>query len=166
MTVIQRVTRPMKKATESEVKGVCAADSEQQVPRELSIDSDEKFLTKGDSCTLGYKGYLGTDEECFGEKVVVRPANKSEQINFHRIADPKYFEGRWVYAEKGSASRRNKNHLKENNMKFGIIHKASSNKHFSRSRKIFNKIISRKRWRVEQNFGILKRKFKTREQDI
>ena len=99
--------------------------------------------------------HLATDEECFGEKVVVRPANESEQINFHRIADPKYFEGRWVYADKGSASRRNRNHHKENNMRSGIMHKASSNKPLSHSRKTFNKIISRKRWRVEQSTGYL-----------
>ena len=159
-TGIQSVAPPTKKPTESEVQEVCADGAEQQEPRKSLKDSDATFIKRGNSCNLGYKGYLATDEEGFGEKVVVRPANESEQINFHRIADPKYFEGRWVYADKGSASRRNRNHLKENNMKSGIMHKASNNKTLSHSRKTFNKIISRKRWRVEQSFGIIKRKFK------
>ena len=158
-TLVQSAARPLKKPNEEEMQEVSTEKGAEQKKRKLSHDPDATFLKKGDTCTLGYKGYLATDEEGFGEKVVVRPANESEQINFHRIADPKHFEGRWVYADKGSASRKNRNHLKENNMKSGIMHKASRNKPLSHSRKTFNKIISRKRWRVEQSFGILKRKF-------
>ena len=160
-TVIQSAARPMKKPKESEVQEVSADSEEQPVQRELSKDPDATFSRKGDNSTLGYKGYLATDEEGYGEKVVVRPANESEQINFDKIADPTYFEGRRVYADKGSASRKNRDYLKENKMKSGIMHKASRNNPLRHSQKIFNKLISKKRWRVEQSFGILKRRFKS-----
>ena len=86
---------------EEETQEVSTEKEAEQKKRKLSHDPDATFLKKVDSCTLGYKGYFATDEEGFGEKVVVRPANESEQINFHRIAEPKYFEGRWVYAYHG-----------------------------------------------------------------
>ena len=98
----------------------------------------ENALEKGDSCTLGYKGNLATDEEGYGEKVVVRPSNESEQINFNKIADPNYLEGRRVYADKGSNSRSNRAIVKVNNMKSGITHKASRNNPFKHSQKTFS----------------------------
>ena len=46
-------------------------------------------------------------------------------------------------------------------MKSGIMHKARRNNPLRHSQMKFNKLISKKRWRVEQSFGILKRRFKS-----
>lgn len=158
-TVIQSAARPLKKPTEEEAQLVSPEDAAEREPRKLSKDPDATFHKRGNTCILGFKGYLAADVEGYGEKVVVRPASESEQDNFSKIADPKYFEGRWVYADKGSASKKNRDYLKASNMKSGIMHKAARNNPLSHSRKTFNRLISRKRWRVEQSFGILKRKF-------
>ncbi len=176
-TVIQSAARPMKKPKEEEVQEISQEEAQEvtreevqeqevsqeersnQEPRQLSKDPDATFHRRGNTCVLGYKKNLATDEEGDGEKVVVRPVNESECINFDKIADPKRFDGRWIYSDKGSASKKNRDYLKEINMKSGIMHKASSNKPLSQSRKTFNRLISKKRWRVEQSFGILKRKF-------
>ena len=67
---------------------VCADGAKKQEPRELSKDSDATFIKKGNSCNLRYKVYLAKDKEGYDEKVVVRPANESEQINFRKNRRP------------------------------------------------------------------------------
>ena len=88
---------------------------------------------------------LATDEKGCGEKVVVRPVNESEQINLSKIVDPKLFKGRCIYTENGSASKKNRDYLKENDLKSGIMHKASKNTPLGQSRKTLNRLISKKR---------------------
>ena len=158
-TVIRSAARPLRKPTEEESREVSTEEEVKREARELSKDPDATFLKRGNSGVLGFKGYGASDEEGYIEKVFVRPANESEQDHFCPIADPKYFEGKRVYADKGSASKKNRSYLKENNMKSGIMYKAHSHHPLRPSQKRFNRLISSKRWRIEQCFGILKRKF-------
>ncbi len=63
-------------------------------------------------------------------------------------------------ADKGYCSAENRFKLKIKGFKDGLMYKAFKNKPLSRWQKLFNKIISKTRYIVEQGFGTLKRKFK------
>lgn len=78
-TVVQRVACSLKKPTGEESHTVSTEEGVEREPRKLSKDPDATFHKKGNTCFLGYKGYLATDVEGFGENVFVRPANESLQ---------------------------------------------------------------------------------------
>jgi len=64
-----------------------------------------------------------------------------------------------IYTDKGYTSKQNREFLKEKKLKDGIMHKASKGKELNKWQKLKNKLISKKRFIVEQTFGTLKRKF-------
>ena len=64
-----------------------------------------------------------------------------------------------VLADKGYASKRNREIAKENGLKDGIMHKAQVNRPLSKREKLINKLISKTRYVVERTFGTLKRQF-------
>jgi transposase, IS5 family len=49
--------------------------------------------------------------------------------------------------------------LKSKSLKNGLMYRAFRNTSISKRMKQFNKLISRTRWRIEQCFGTIKRKF-------
>jgi len=160
-TIIESASRPKKviknidsdrdEKTEDE-------NSENEVSIEYSKDSDAKWLKKGKKCFFGYKGFIATDsEDGYIENVHLTPANKSEMNNLENAI--KNTNSKRVYADKGYASKKNREILKKRNILDGILYKASRNKPLSKWEKIRNKLISKKRFIVEQAFGTLKRKF-------
>ena len=68
-------------------------------------------------------------------------------------------EGTRVQADKGFFSAENKKMLQEKKLKNGLMYKAFRNKPLTDRMKQFNKLISKTRWRIEQCFGTLKRRF-------
>ena len=62
--------------------------------------------------------------------------------------------------DKGYASRENREALKNKGIKDGIMHKAYKNKPLTRWQRLFNKIVSKTRYIIEQCFGTIKRRFK------
>ncbi|MCP4482255.1 MAG: transposase, partial [bacterium] len=64
-----------------------------------------------------------------------------------------------LYADKGYASLKNREILKSRGIKDGIMHKAARNRPLTAREKLKNKLISSKRFIVEQCFGTLKRRF-------
>ena len=63
-------------------------------------------------------------------------------------------------ADKAYSSKEHRRILKEYSIKDGIMHKATRNHPLRYSQKKFNRLISRKRLKIEQGFGTLKRIFK------
>jgi IS5 family transposase len=61
---------------------------------------------------------------------------------------------------RGYASQSNKEMLRAKKTKNGLMEKAKRNKPLSSWQKVFNRMISKVRYRIEQGFGTLKRKFK------
>ena len=77
-TLVQSAARPLKKPNEEEMQEVSTEKGAEQKKRKLSHDPDATFLKKGDSCTLGYKGYLATDGEGLVKKLLFdRQTNQS-----------------------------------------------------------------------------------------
>lgn len=65
-----------------------------------------------------------------------------------------------LYADKGYASQGNKDWLRSKRIKNGLMEKAKGNRPLTHWQKVLNRMISRVRYRIEQGFGTLKRKFK------
>ena len=124
-----------------------------------SKDPDSKWLKKGSKAYFGYKGFISVDSENgYINKVHVTPANIAEVNQFSELIEAN--NNSRVYADKGYTSKKNRDILKEKKLKDGIMCKSSKGKKLSIWEKIKNKLISKKRYIVEQAFGTLKRKFR------
>jgi IS5 family transposase len=87
----------------------------------------------------------------------VTPAHISEMIEFKTVIKDR--KDKRIYGDKGYASRRNKESLRDKGIKNGLMEKAKKNKPLTHWQKKFNHLISKIRYRVEQSFGTLKRRF-------
>lgn len=126
----------------------------------LSQDPDATWLKKGNRSYFGYKSFVTTDiEDGFITHVHVTPAHVSEVREFSNILPNLKVKGR-LYGDKGYASQANKDHLKHRGIKNGIMEKAKKNKPLTTTQRQFNRMISKIRYKVEQGFGTLKRRFK------
>ncbi|SDZ08133.1 transposase, IS5 family [Nitrosomonas sp. Nm33] len=71
-----------------------------------------------------------------------------------------HIEANRVNADKGSASHANRQYLKTRKIKSAIMHRAYKNKPLSARQKLANRLISKKRYIIEQCFGTAKRLFR------
>ena len=124
-----------------------------------SVDPDAEWLIKGKRCYFGYKGFVLADaDKGFITDVHITPANRGESPELPRMI--KNLKGGRLMADKAYASEENRRILKEKSIKDGIMHKAKRNHPLRSSQKKFNKLISQKRYKIEQGFGTLKRRFR------
>lgn len=134
--------------------------AEGEEPDELAIhfsaDADARWVKKGSKSTLGYKGFVRTDEEGFVDKVHTTPANRAESPEFGTMIEGA--KAQRVLADKAYASRANRAALRGRH-RDGIMRKAARGRPLRASEKRFNKLISKQRFRVEQCFGTMKRLF-------
>jgi IS5 family transposase len=159
-TIIESAARPRK-----EIEAV-VIDRREEEPYydtdhrvHLSKDPDATWLKKGKRSYFGYKGFMVTDQEDgYINQVHVTPAHKSEVKELEAIIQNR--RDNRLYGDKGYASQENKELLKAKGIKNGIMEKAKKNKPLTHWQKLFNRLISKVRYRVEQGFGTLKRKFK------
>lgn len=122
-----------------------------------SKDTDSRWLKKGSKSFYGYKGFVSVDsEKGYINNIHVTSANIAEVNQFENLIDDNCQR---VYADKAYASDKNRNFLKEKKIKDGIMLKASKNQKLSRWQRVKNKLISKKRYMVEQCFGTIKRRF-------
>ena len=148
-TIISANARPRK---------VIEANEEGNSTTTYSADSDAKWLKKGKNYYFGYRGFARSDAEGFIDKTHVKPANSSETKELDKMTDD-LPEGIRVQADKGFFSTANKAMLKSKKLKNGLMYKAFRNKPLTRRMVQFNKLISKTRWRIEQCFGTIKRRF-------
>jgi IS5 family transposase len=153
-TIIESASRPNRTLECSDPE-----EEEEDAKIKESADPDARWLKKGKSYHFGYRGYIRTDEkEGYIESVEVRPANESETKMLMRMTEGS--RAKRIYADKGFASKENRNALKEKGFKDGIMEKAVRGKKLSILQKLKNRLISGKRFVVERSFGTLKRQFK------
>lgn len=91
-------------------------------------------------------------------KRFVTPANLSEVKQLEHMVD-ELKKGVRVQTDKGFFSEGNKDLLKSRGLKNGIMYKAFRNKPLTARMKKFNTLISKTRYRIEQCFGTIKRRF-------
>ena len=109
-----------------------------------------------ENSTLGYKGFARIDEEASIDKVHTTPANRAESPEFEAMIEGA--SAQRVLADKAYASRANRKALRGRH-RDGLMRKAARNRPLRQSEKRFNKLISRRRFQVEQCFGTMKRLF-------
>lgn len=160
-TIIESAARPRK-----EMKGCVVDRCEDEPPVvtisnenvHLSADPDASWLKKGKRSYFGYKGFIVTDsEQGYIHKVHTTPAHTSEVRTLPDVIDG--LEASRLYGDKGYPSQTNQNLLKGKGIKNGLMYKASKGKPLTRWQKLFNKLVSKRRYIVEQAFGTLKRRF-------
>jgi len=159
-TIIESASRP-KTTVEVIAQDRKEEDTEEKLKKNnitYAKDPDARWLKKGKKCYFGYKGFVATSEkDGYIEKVNVTPANRCEVKELENSLPDKKL-GR-IYADKGYASKDNRKMLKNKGIKDGILEKAVRGKELTCWQKKKNKLISKKRFIVEQAFGTLKRRF-------
>lgn len=153
-TIIESASRPNRTI---ELEEECKEKERPEIKE--SVDPDARWLKKGKRCYFGYRGYIRTDEgDGYIESVEVRSANESETKMLGTMAQDS--KAKTIYADKGFASKENRNQLRTMGYRDGIMEKAARNKNLSIWQKLKNRLISLKRFVVERSFGTLKRQFK------
>lgn len=157
-TIIQSAGRPRKEIE------VCEDRKEEEtittVTETLSKDKDARWIKKGNKSHFGYKSFNVVDQEDgYIEQIHVTPANEAECKQLRGILDkaPKQYAS--LQADKAYQSKENSDLLKKKKIKNRIMKKAYRNRPLTHWEKTFNKLISKTRYKVEQCFGTLKRRF-------
>lgn len=153
-TLIESAARPRKEIE---------ADETGEYAVSYSADADAKWLKKGSKSHFGYQAFVQSDAEGFVENTHTTPANLAETKELERAVEGVSSGKRVrVLADKGFASAANKTMLHAKKIKCGIMRKAARNRPLTARQKLFNKLISKQRFRIEQCFGTLKRRFNFR----
>jgi IS5 family transposase len=166
-TLIASAARPNRHfsvATDAEQQPVTHEDGSQPgvVEESQSADPDATWVKKGKKSHFGYRSYAVTDEEGYLLGSHTAPAHESEMNHFIPALEAAGIDSaraERVLTDKGSSSRKHRDYLKARQLKCGIMHKAAKNKPLTERQKAANKLIAKRRYRVEQFFGTLKRKF-------
>lgn len=123
-----------------------------------SADSDAKWLKKGKKSYYGYKAFVVAEgKDGFIIETHVTSANQSETGEFMHVMSR--VDAKRSLADKAYSSRDNREYLKSRGIKSGLMYKAAKNVPLGKWQKLFNKLVSKQRYIIEQTFGTLKRKF-------
>jgi len=123
-----------------------------------SVDPDARWLKKGRRCYFGYKAFVSTEgEHGFIQQLEVTPANQYEGHFLEKTISGLDIQA--VLADKGYATEANREWLKKQGYLDGVMRKATRGHPLSEAEKAVNKLISKVRFKVEQCFGTLKRRF-------
>ena len=149
-TLIETRPRPHIEAPQDRAEGEAGDDPEVR----FSADPDAWWIKKGSRSTPGYKGFARTDKDGFTDRIHTTPANRAESPGVMidgAKAQP-------VLADKAYSSKANRAALNGRH-RDGIMKEAAHNRPLCASEKRFNKLISKRRLRVEHCFGAMKRIF-------
>ena len=125
-----------------------------------SADSQARWVKKGKRAFFGYRGHTAVDsEDGYVEHVQVHPANEAAINKLTEIVEALSPGVEAVLADKGYASKVNRQWLQERGIGDLIQHKGSAGKPVHPLLKAFNQKIGSIRFKVEQAFGTMKRRF-------
>lgn len=124
-----------------------------------SDDTDATWIKKGTRPYYGYKAHIAIDaEEGFILGGHVTPAHTADTTEFEQLLQEADIpEGTFVLADKGYASEKNRAILTERTCVDGIMYKAQKGTPLSPPQRWINRLISSRRYKVEQCIGTLKR---------
>lgn len=126
------------------------------------VDTEAAWIKKAGKLRYGYKKHVLTDEQGLIKAIVTTAANESDIVHLEDVvAKANLAKGSRVRADKGYSSESNRQYLKANKLKDGIMYKAVKNKALTNHQQKFNKIVSQKRYKIERTFGSIKMWFKT-----
>lgn len=129
-----------------------------------SADTEARWVKKGADAFFGYRGYAAVDsEDGYVEHVEVHPANQAEVNKLPGIVDALMAQGiepAAVLADKGYASKANRDYLTGKQIGDLIQFKGSRGHPVHPLQTQMNRAIATLRYKVEQAFGTMKRRFK------
>ena len=157
-TIVESSRRPIKTLE------VIPKDREEPDQEEVIIsysdDTEAAWIKKGNKSQYGYKLHMASDSETglvLGGHIT--PANKSDMNELEQVlTEIPDVEGR-CFADKGYASAKNREIVKEHKLKDGIMHKAKRGKDLSVWEKLRNRCIIPIRSGIERIFGTFKRSY-------
>lgn len=118
------------------------------------VDTEARWVKKGKRLYYGYKKHVATNEDGLILNVETTPANVNDTKKFKELVEELNLpQGTRVMADKGYASKENREFLKEKGLKSGIQYKAVRSKTLGKWELRFNKLISKKRYSIERTFG-------------
>jgi len=125
------------------------------------VDTEGAWVKKAGKLRFGYKKHVATDDQGLIRAVITTAANESDIVHLEDVVTKAGVEkGSRVRADKGYCSDSNRNYLKKNKLKDGIMYKAVRNKPLTAHQIKFNKIVGQTRFKVERTFGGISRWFK------
>lgn len=131
------------------------------VKTQSHVDPQAAWIKKAGKLHYGYKKHVATDEQGLVRAIITTSANESDMNHLEDVVAKAGLEkGSRVRADKGYSSKDNRKYLKEKGLKDGIMHKALKNKPLTSHQTLFNKIVSKVRYKVERTFGSITRWFK------
>jgi len=134
------------------------AHTMQRVEVRASKDPDARWLKKGNKTYFGYKSFVSvTQGDGYIQATHVTSANVSEMTEFRTFIED--IESTEIFTDKGYSCKANEDLLKALGKKSRIMKKAARNRPLTHCEKRFNRLISKSRFKVEQAFGTLKRRF-------
>jgi len=163
-TVIESARRP-RKVIDTESIPEDRKENEKSDDKETEIsysdDADAKWLVKGKKAMYGFKVHMAVDDKngfILGGHVT--GANISDMNEIKQVVEEIGIkEKSSIAADKGYSSQENRDMLKDKKMKIRIMRKAARGRALTEREKIFNRLISGFRYKVEQTTGILKRHY-------
>ena len=167
-TLVSSAARPKKQVT-IETEPVADAESEEQefVSTEVNIqeskDPDAKWVSKRGRFVYGYKGNISVAPQ-YGlvQEIITTPANQHDTKVFPDLLQKMNLPlNKPVYADKGYCSRKNREILKEKELKSAIMFKNKKNdsEEIRNLKKRYNKMVSKTRYIVERTFGTLHKSY-------
>ena len=157
-TVIEPACRPKRCIEVVDDRNESATDQPQAKVIE-SADPDARWLKKGNRFYFGYKGFVTVEgRHGFIPGLHVTPANRSEVKELENVVQ-NAGTVKGLYGDKGYASKANREWLAEQGITDGIMYNGSAARPLDAIEKLTNRIITSVRWKVEQCFGTLKRRF-------
>jgi transposase, IS5 family len=124
------------------------------------VDSEARWLKKGNKLHFGYKKSIATDDDGIVESVHTSPANEHDSRALEPVLDKVTGKKKQsVFTDKGYKVPDNDKYLKAHGIKNRIQHKAYRNHPLTKWQIAFNKLISKERYVVERTFGGMRRWF-------
>ncbi len=118
------------------------------------VDSDARWLKKGNKLHYGYKKQIATDEKGLVESVHTTPANEHDSKGLKALLEKvPASKKQSVFADKGYKVPENDDYLASKKIKNRIQHKAYRNRPLQHWEIMFNKLVSKQRYVVERTFG-------------
>lgn len=128
------------------------------------VDTEGRWIKKAGKLHYGYKKHAVTDTEGMLLHVVTTPANVNEIANLEEVLqEVELPEKIPFYADKGYASKANRELLKEKKLKDRIQKKAVRGRALTVREQFFNRLVGKVRYKVERTFGSINRWFNSRQ---
>jgi len=125
------------------------------------VDTDARWVKKGNRLRYGFKKQVAVDSDGLVIGVHTTTANEHDSKGLatllNKIPESRLKSG--IFADKGYKTPDNDKLLKDKNIKNRIQHKAYRNKPLTDMEVLFNKLISKQRYKVERTFGGMVRWF-------